>query len=224
MRKQPKPKPTPAAAASPQSGGPQTLLMAGIAIVLLALGVVIWLIASGRGNAPASPANNSAEAVPVEALQPGPAPAATPPPAPAGTPPTPGGGQLLPSGLRLETVREGRGPLVTPADTVHFRYELRTYGGRVLESNLNAPRAAVMPVAGLVPGFAEGLTHMRAGGEARFWVPPHLGYGSSPPGGGIGPNDTLEFRVRLERIVPAGASSSNPANAATEAPAPAPGQ
>ena len=101
--------------------------------------------------------------------------------APAPPAPTPGGGRLLPSGLRIETVREGSGPLVTPTDTVHFRYELRRYGGEVIESNLTAPRAAVMPVAGLVPGFIEGLTHMRAGGEARFWIPPRLGYGDSPP-------------------------------------------
>lgn len=222
MSKKPNPAPAPAPASRPQSAGPQTLLMAGVVLVLIAIGALIWFIASGRGNMPA-PANNVAEAAPLPEPEPAPAPA--PPPAPAGVAPTPGGGQLLPSGLRIETVREGRGPLVTANDTVHFRYELRTYGGRVLESNLNAPRAAVMPVAGLVPGFAEGLTHMRAGGEARFWIPPHLGYGSSPPpGGGIGPNDTLEFRVRVERIAPAGAGSSNPSNAATEAPAPAPGQ
>ena len=208
-------KPVPAT----QSAGPQTLLMVGVVIVLVALGFIVWLIATGRGAAPA-PANNVAEAA-------APGEPAANVAAPAPPAPTPGGGQLLPSGLRLETVREGRGPLVTTADTVHFRYELRKYGGAVIESNLNAPRAAVMPVAGLVPGFQEGLTHMRAGGEARFWIPPHLGYGNSPPGGGIGPNDTLEFRVRLERITPAASGgaagpgqgeSSNMANAATEAP------
>jgi peptidylprolyl isomerase len=88
-----------------------------------------------------------------------------------------------------------------------------------LESNLTAPRPAIMPVAAVVPGFAEGLTHMRPGGEARFWVPPQLGYGDAvPPGGSIGPTDTLEFRVRLERIAPRGAGGAGAA-----APA-APGQ
>jgi FKBP-type peptidyl-prolyl cis-trans isomerase len=110
---------------------------------------------------------------------------------------------------------------VRPGDTVAFRYELRRYGGAVLEGNLTAPHAAEMPVAGLVPGFAEGLTHMRPGGEARFWIPPQLGYGDSPPNG-ISPTDTLEFLVRLERIVPAGASghaaaAADRANAAATA-------
>lgn len=190
-------KPAATAASGSQSAGPQGLLMAGVVIVLLAIGAVIWLIATGTGTSVGG-GNNSAEAA---------APAAPAARGPTPGSPTPGGGQQLPSGLRLETVREGRGPLVTPGDTVAFRYELRTVGGPVIESNLNAPQAAIMPVAGLVPGFQEGLTHMRAGGEARFWIPPYLGYGDSPPGEGIGPNDTLEFRVRLERIVPAGSAS-----------------
>jgi hypothetical protein len=211
--------PAPAAAsARAEAAGPQKLLMAGVVIILLALAAMVWLIATGRGAAPAT--NNSAEANSAEAA------------APVTRPPTPGGGRQLPSGLRLETVREGTGPLVTATDTVAFRYELRTVGGPVIETNQTAPQAATMPVAGLVPGFQEGLTHMRAGGEARFWIPPYLGYGDSPPGEGIGPTDTLEFRVRVERIVPAGAppaapaagNSSNVTNAATEAPTPVPGQ
>jgi hypothetical protein len=168
-----------------RSRGPQTLLMVGVIIVLGALGFVIGAIFGGWGTGPA-PANNSAEA---EAPQPRPGP-------------TPGGGQLLPSGLRIEIIRPGTGPLVTPTDRVAFRYELRPYGGQVLESNLTAPRPAEMAVAGLVPGFQEGLTHMRPGGEARFWIPPRLGYGDSPPNG-LSPTDTLEFRVKVERILPA---------------------
>ena len=172
--------------APPATGrGPQTLLMVGVIIVLGALGFVVGAIVGGWGTGPA-PANNSAEA----ARQPRPGP-------------TPGGGQLLPSGLRIEIIRPGTGPLVTPADRVAFRYELRPYGGQVLETNLTDPRPAEMAVAGLVPGFQEGLTHMRAGGEARFWIPPRLGYGDSPPNG-LSPTDTLEFRVKVERILPAG--------------------
>jgi len=209
---------TPAAAPAPApSKGPQGLLMAGVALVLAALAFLIFVITTGKGAAPANQSAEANAAAPAPDALPGPTPAPegnTAAPAPPA--PTPGGGQLLPSGLRLEIVREGRGRLVAPTDTVYFRYELRKFGGPVLESNLNAPQPAVMPAAGLVPGFREGLTHMRPGGEARFWVPPHLGYGNEvPPGAGFGPNDTLEFRVRLERSTPAG---SEPA------PAPAAGQ
>src|SRR5438128_2664339 len=148
-------KPAPAPAAK---RGPQTLLMVGVIIVLGALGFVVGAIVSGWGTGGGAATNEAGAAN-------GSAGAAT-------YPPTPGGGQLLPSGLRIEIVRPGTGPLVQLSDTVRFRYELRRFGGGVIESNLTAPRAAVMPVGGLVPGFQEGLTHMRPGGEARFWITP----------------------------------------------------
>lgn len=200
------PRPAPAA----PSAGPQKMLMVGVVIILATIGFIVWLIATDRGSGGAGAGNETAAANQTA-------------PAPPG--PTPGGGRLLPSGLRIEILREGRGPLVTPTDSVHFRYELRRYGSSdVIESNFNAPRAAVMPVTGLVPGFGEGLTYMRAGSEARFWVPPRLGYGENvPPGSPFGPNDTLEFRVRVDRIVagprPDHSPGAAPANAAAAAPA-----
>ncbi len=205
----------PVAAAQPQSAGPQKLLMGGVILILVALGVIVWLIASGRGGAPA--ANNSAEA---RAL-----------------PQMPDRGRLLPSGLRFEPISEGSGPLVRVTDTVLLRYELRIVGrDGVVESNMSDPQAIPMSPAGTVPGFAEALTLMRAGGEARFWVPSNLGYGSQPPPGGrIGPDDILEFRVKIERILPAGpagnaaearpdGNSSNATDPATEEAIPIPGQ
>jgi hypothetical protein len=173
----------PAPAALPQSAGPQKLLMGGVVVIIIALGVIVWLIAGGRGGAPA-PANNSAVAA---------------------APQMPNRGRLLPSGLRFESISEGSGPLVRATDTVLLRYELRIVGREgVVEGNMNDPQPIPMSPAGTVPGFAEALTMMRAGGEARFWVPPNLGYGSQPqPGGPIGPNDILEFRVKIDRIAPA---------------------
>jgi FKBP-type peptidyl-prolyl cis-trans isomerase FkpA len=141
----------------------------------------------------------------------------------------PNRGQLLPSGLRIETIREGRGPLVARTDTPLIRYELRVLGrDGVLESNFDAPQAAPLPLGGVIPGFAEAVTHIRPGGEARFWVPPSIGYGANPPPGGpIGPNDILEFRVRVEglapatgrRAGPAAGNASNPADAGAPPPA-----
>jgi hypothetical protein len=176
----------PAATAAPQSAGPQKLLMGGVVIIIITLGFIVWLIATGRGGAPA-PANNSAEAA---------------------VPQMPNRGRLLPSGLRFESISEGSGPLVRATDTVLLRYELRIVGrDGVVESTMSDPQPIPLSPSGTVPGFAEALTMMRAGGEARFWVPPNLGYGSEPrPGGPIGPNDILEFHVKIERIAPAAQS------------------
>jgi len=215
-------KPAPAA----ESAGPQKLLLAGVVLILVALAGIVWLIASGRGGF--APANNTAEA---NAAAPE-APAA--PAAPAGPPQAmPNRGELLPSGLRIETIRAGTGRPVTRADVPLVRYELRVLGrSEVIESNFADPQAIPMPLDGVVPGFAEALTHMRVGGESRFWVPPNLGYGSEPrPGAPFGPNDILEFRVRIDGLASAGrgggagaANSSNVTNAATETPTPVPGQ
>ena len=198
-------KPT-AAPKTTAASGPQGLLMAGVFVTLAALAFIIFLIATGRGATPIQSANAANEAAPAL-----PEPAAPAPPATPSGPPAqmPNRGQLLPSGLRIETIREGRGPLVTRADTPLIRYELRVLGRtEVLETTFNAPQPIPLPVTRVVPGFAEALTRMRAGGEARFWVPPSLGYGAdTPPGAPFGPNDILEFRVRVESIPPAGAAA-----------------
>jgi len=178
------------AAAQPQSAGPQGLLMAGVVIILIALAFIVWLIATSRG-APA-PVNTTAEA--------------------KAAPVMPNRGQLLPSGLRIETISEGSGPLITARDPPLVRYELRVLGrNEVVESNFGQGQAAPMPLQGVIPGFAEALTHMRPGGEIRFWVPPSIGYGAAtPPGAPFGPNDILEFRVKVEGLAPAGHAAAAP--------------
>jgi hypothetical protein len=180
----------PAPAAQPQSAGPQGLLMAGVVIIVIALGFIVWLIATSRG-APA-PVNNVAEAKAAPAM--------------------PNRGQLLPSGLRIETIHEGTGPLITARDTPLVRYELRVLGrNEVIQSNFSDPQPAPLPLQGVIPGFAEALTHMRPGGEIRFWVPPSIGYGAAtPPGAPFGPDDILEFRVKVEGLAPAGHAAAAP--------------
>lgn len=178
--------PTPAAGAKPAaaSSGPQGLLMAGVVIIIIALAGIVYLIASGRGTE--APANNMAEAQ-------------------AKAPAMPNRGRLLPSGLRFEEISAGSGPLIRATDTVSLRYELHIVGrDGVVDGDINGQPVPLSP-ASTVPGFAEALTMMRAGGEARFWVPPSLGYGQGQ--GPIGPNDILEFHVKVERILPAGAAA-----------------
>jgi peptidylprolyl isomerase len=175
--------PAPAAKTAAASSGPQGLLMAGVVIILIALGFIVFLIATGRG-APA-PVNNIIEAT-------------------AAAPQMPNRGRLLPSGLRFEAISEGSGPLIQMTDTALLRYELHAVGrDGVIDGDINAPQPVPLSPASTVRGFAEALTLMRAGGEARFWVPPNLGYGDQGSGP-VGPNDILEFHVKVERIAPAG--------------------
>jgi FKBP-type peptidyl-prolyl cis-trans isomerase FkpA len=175
---------------------------------LLVIGLGVWLVVGRRPVAPA--ADNNIAAAPAI-----PRPITTAPPTPSTTP---GRGQLLPSGLRIETLSEGSGPLITRADAVLVRYELRGPRGDVIDSNMEAPQGMGMTLNGVVPGFAEGLTHMRQGGVARLWVPPHLGYGARvPPGAPFGPTDTLQFLIRVEQVAPGEAAALE---AAQQGPAP----
>ena len=65
--------------------------------------------------------------------------------------------------------------------------------GAVFDEN---PQAS-FPVAGVVPGFSEGLKLMARGGKYRLWIPPALGYGANSPGEAIPPNSLLIFDVDL---------------------------
>ena len=195
--------------APPPSRLPMVL---AVLLVLSAAGAAVWYFL-GRTPAGQADAGNTANA-------------AAPAPRPVETASR---GRLLPSGLRIETIREGNGPLITRADAVLVRYEMRLPGGPVLDGNMDAAQGWGMSLGQVIPGFAEGLTHMRPGGIARLWVPPQLGYGASlPPGAPFGANDTLEFLVRVEQVAPgraaeleAGARAGNGAlesNAAGAAP------
>jgi FKBP-type peptidyl-prolyl cis-trans isomerase FkpA len=53
----------------------------------------------------------------------------------------------------------------------------------------------------VIPGFSQGVTGMKVGGQRRMIIPPELAYGSNPPAGTIIPsNATLVFEVTLTAV------------------------
>lgn len=199
-----------------QAPPPKWPYVLAVLVAIAAIGAVLWFVLGKRAADPAASTNtaNSTSAAPASGTAPAP----------------PGRIQTLPSGLRIETIRAGTGPLITRADVILIRYEMTVAGGPVLHGNMDAAEGIVTTLTSLIPGFAEGLTHMRQGGIARFWVPPRIGYaGNVPAGAPFGPNDTLEFLIRIEQVAPgraaemdASATAARPANelqAETEGPA-----
>ena len=59
----------------------------------------------------------------------------------------------------------------------------------------------VVQVAGLVPGFSEGLQHIRMGGKARLYIPSYLGYGKKGSGETIPPDSTLVFEIEVLDVI-----------------------
>jgi len=75
--------------------------------------------------------------------------------------------------------------------------------GSTFDSTAQHGQPAVMPVAGSIPGFSEGLQLMQRGARYRFWIPPQLAYGDQGAGDGvIPPNSVLQFDVTLREIAP----------------------
>lgn len=151
------------------------LLWIGIAAALVAAGLFAW-----RGT--------SAEAV-----------VATSPQAFLAANASREGVVTTPSGLQYEVLQQGQGgdrPSITDATLV-------AYEGRLLDGTaFDAAEQARIDLDSVIPGWAEGLQLMQRGAQYRFWIPPELGYGRTPPEGSpIPPGAVLEFDVTLIEFI-----------------------
>lgn len=103
----------------------------------------------------------------------------------------------LPSGLQYEVLTEGTGakPLATNNVTCHYHGTL--IDGTVFDSSVKRGQPATFPLNRVIAGWTEGLQYMSVGSKYRFFIPPHLGYGTQQVSAQIGPNSTLIFDVEL---------------------------
>ena len=108
--------------------------------------------------------------------------------------------QTLPSGLELQFTRRGANqalaqPTINATVLVHYEGSL-VDTGEVFDSSFARGEPAEFPLAQVVSGFSEAITHMRPGDEVIATFPGSLGYG--PTGSGpIPPNAALRFRIAL---------------------------
>lgn len=102
----------------------------------------------------------------------------------------------LTNGLQYLVLAEGEGPSPKPEDLVTVHYRGRLLDGTEFDhSPTNQP--ATFAANGVIRGWTEALTRMKAGSKWRLFIPPQLAYGErgSPPR--IGPNAALIFDVEL---------------------------
>lgn len=107
----------------------------------------------------------------------------------------------LPNGLAYANIKVGDGTLARANDTVTLDYTLYSASGQFLQTSIgssNGPFTTELSPSALIPGFAQGVEGMRAGGVRRVVVPQNLGYGQTPPSGI--PSGTLIFIVRLRSV------------------------
>jgi len=105
----------------------------------------------------------------------------------------------LPSGLQFTVVTAMEdSPSPNPGELVRVDYEGRLVSGDVFDSSYQRGQAAVFPSDRLISGWVEALALMHVGEEWTLFIPPELGYGQrGTPGGPIGPNQALVFKIEL---------------------------
>ena len=84
------------------------------------------------------------------------------------------------SGLQYKVLKAGEanGAHPTATDVALIQYQGRLTDGTTFDKS---ERPTPLPLAGVVPGFAEALKLMTKGAKYRVWMPPKLGYGAARP-------------------------------------------
>jgi FKBP-type peptidyl-prolyl cis-trans isomerase len=119
------------------------------------------------------------------------------------------GVKVTASGLQYQVITQGTGARPGPNDTVKIDYTGTFVDGQVFDasSKHNPPGPADIPLAGVIPGFREGLQLMQVGGHYKLFIPSNLAYGSQPQPP-MPPNATLIFDVTLVSTKPGPATAS----------------
>ncbi|MBI2764350.1 MAG: FKBP-type peptidyl-prolyl cis-trans isomerase [Chloroflexi bacterium] len=145
-----------------------------------------------RGSTTAAPASPT-EAAPTA----GATTAATTGPTapPVGTPIVLPNPKVTASGLKYVDIAVGKGASPRPDQTVIVRYTGRlAANAQVFDTS--GTRQVTFPMNGVIPGFAEALSTMNAGGRRTAYIPAALAYGAA----GYGPvpaNADLVFDIEL---------------------------
>jgi FKBP-type peptidyl-prolyl cis-trans isomerase len=110
------------------------------------------------------------------------------------------GVKVLESGLQYKVLKEGKGELPKPTDTVVTHYKGNLIGGEIFDSSYDRGQPATFPVNGVIKAWTEALQQMKVGSKWQLFVPPELGYGQNGAGQKIGPNAVLIFEIELLEI------------------------
>lgn len=103
----------------------------------------------------------------------------------------------LPSGLQLEVLQPGDGPIPAAEDIVTVHYRGLHLDGRVFDDSHRRGDPPGIPVGSTIPGWREALRIMPVGTTVRLVIPYWLAYGEAGAGQVIGPSETLIFELEL---------------------------
>jgi FKBP-type peptidyl-prolyl cis-trans isomerase len=128
------------------------------------------------------------------------------------------GVKTTPSGLQYKILAAGdaTAPAIKPTDEVSVQYRGKLIDGSEFDSSYSRGVPATFTVQGVIKGWQEALALMKPGAKWVLYVPPDLGYGTSPkpgiPGGSL-----LIFDVELLSVKPSAAAAAPPSAAPQKA-------
>jgi len=110
--------------------------------------------------------------------------------------------KMIPGGIYIETIAEGKGGSPAVGDDVESRYVLISPTGDTLESSLAGEKAGqpipTFSLNGVIQGWSMAFPTLKKGGKYRLYVPQGLAYGANPPQGSpIAQFSPLIFYVEL---------------------------
>ncbi len=100
-------------------------------------------------------------------------------------------------GVEFEDLKVGEGAVAERGNNVEVIYTLSLNHGDIVQADQTY--AFQLGRREVVAGLDYGVEGMRAGGERRIRVGPHLGYRNQQVPG-VPPNAVLEFRVKLVKV------------------------
>ncbi|XP_068312034.1 peptidyl-prolyl cis-trans isomerase FKBP16-1, chloroplastic [Pyrus communis] len=124
----------------------------------------------------------------------------------------------LPSGVRIQEIVEGQGPVAREGDLVEINYVCRRTNGYFVHSTVDqfsgesAPVILPLDEKQIIEGLKEVLVGMKTGGKRRALIPPSVGYTNEnlkPIPEEFGPrrsllshvNEPLIFEVQLLKVL-----------------------
>lgn len=112
------------------------------------------------------------------------------------------GFEVTKNGLRYKIEQKGEGAKAEKGKTVAVHYKGMLADGTVFDSSYkrNQPIEFPLGMGHVISGWDEGIQLLHVGDQARFVIPPHLGYGERGAAGVIPPNATLVFDVELVSV------------------------
>ena len=108
--------------------------------------------------------------------------------------------ETLPSGIKIEHLKEGAGASPAASDTVVAHYRGTLPDGKEFDSSYKRGDPIAFTLSRVIPCWTQGMQKIKVGGKARLTCPSDTAYGADGIRGVIPPNAVLLFEVELVSI------------------------